>query len=339
MIRYLLPEKGNFYKANLHCHTTMSDGEGTPEEVKETYKKAGYSIIAFTDHDVLLSHQDLTDESFLALNGFEFAVGEFNKHWDLTKCCHLNLIALDENNLIQPAWHRTEYLYGSNRFQRDKVKFDPNVPDFLRCYSAECVNDVIRLGKEHGFFVTYNHPAWSLENYEQYSKYVGMDALEIINTSSCNQGYFDVNPTQYDDLLRQGKHIFCVAGDDNHSQAPVDDPRCDRFGGFTMFKAPELTYKAIASALVKGEFYASEGPEIKALWYDDETKILHVETSEAVRITCTTAARRGRIADRSKVGGTVCSADFKLDQLDGYARVTVRDVNGKCAFSNAFWDI
>ena len=30
---YLLPEKGNFYKANLHCHTVVSDGALTPEQV------------------------------------------------------------------------------------------------------------------------------------------------------------------------------------------------------------------------------------------------------------------------------------------------------------------
>ena len=34
MKKYLLPESGNFYKANLHCHTKVSDGAMTPEEVK-----------------------------------------------------------------------------------------------------------------------------------------------------------------------------------------------------------------------------------------------------------------------------------------------------------------
>ena len=35
---YLLPgseQKGSYYKANLHCHTTFSDGRLTPEEVKK----------------------------------------------------------------------------------------------------------------------------------------------------------------------------------------------------------------------------------------------------------------------------------------------------------------
>ena len=45
MRKYLLPETGSFYKANLHCHTVLSDGNKTPEEVKEAYQKLGYSIV------------------------------------------------------------------------------------------------------------------------------------------------------------------------------------------------------------------------------------------------------------------------------------------------------
>ena len=36
MKKYLLPKTGNFYKANLHAHTDMSDGRNTPEEVTKT---------------------------------------------------------------------------------------------------------------------------------------------------------------------------------------------------------------------------------------------------------------------------------------------------------------
>ena len=41
MRKYLLPETGSFYKANLHCHTVISDGRRTPEEVKALYKGGG----------------------------------------------------------------------------------------------------------------------------------------------------------------------------------------------------------------------------------------------------------------------------------------------------------
>ncbi len=42
MRKYLLPKEGSFYKANLHCHTTVSDGGMTPEEIKNLFKSKGY---------------------------------------------------------------------------------------------------------------------------------------------------------------------------------------------------------------------------------------------------------------------------------------------------------
>ena len=37
MRKYLISNEGQFYKANLHCHTTFSDGKRTPQEIKEIY--------------------------------------------------------------------------------------------------------------------------------------------------------------------------------------------------------------------------------------------------------------------------------------------------------------
>ena len=49
MRNVLIPEAGNgmnFYRANLHCHTTISDGKKTPEEVKDNYEKnQGLAIV------------------------------------------------------------------------------------------------------------------------------------------------------------------------------------------------------------------------------------------------------------------------------------------------------
>ena len=56
--RVLLPENG-FYKANLHSHTTVSDGALTPEEAKKAYQAEGYSIVAFTDHHKYAWHREL----------------------------------------------------------------------------------------------------------------------------------------------------------------------------------------------------------------------------------------------------------------------------------------
>lgn len=54
MKKFLLPENGQFYKANLHCHSIVSDGKRTPEEIKQIYMEKGYAIVAYTDRGVLV---------------------------------------------------------------------------------------------------------------------------------------------------------------------------------------------------------------------------------------------------------------------------------------------
>ena len=103
MKKYLLPQSGSFYKANLHCHSTFSDGEWTPEEIKENYKKQGYSVVAFTDHNLYLSHQELSDEEFLALNGVEININDENHPSKYAKTCHICMIAVEPDNLMHPC--------------------------------------------------------------------------------------------------------------------------------------------------------------------------------------------------------------------------------------------
>ena len=41
------------YKANLHAHTTASDGDVTLSDMVQAYYDAGYDILAITDHGVI----------------------------------------------------------------------------------------------------------------------------------------------------------------------------------------------------------------------------------------------------------------------------------------------
>ena len=59
------------YKANLHCHTTDSDGHVSPEEMKRQYKERGFSVLAYTDHAYMRDRTSLSDENFVAISGYE----------------------------------------------------------------------------------------------------------------------------------------------------------------------------------------------------------------------------------------------------------------------------
>ena len=47
MRRSFFPQGGRFYKTNLHCHTVISDGSLTAEQIKEAYLENGYHAVAF----------------------------------------------------------------------------------------------------------------------------------------------------------------------------------------------------------------------------------------------------------------------------------------------------
>ena len=329
MRKYLISEKGQFYKANLHCHSTFSDGKQTPEELKKLYMAHGYSIIAFTDHDVLIPHPELKDENFLPLNGLEYEINDKmldGQEFDDIKTCHFCAIALEEDNLFQPCWHRNGYQFGGALAHRDEVKFDDSLPDYVRAYTSERITDMMLTCREKGFFVTYNHPVWSLENYNEYCSYHGMHAMEMCNYGCWIAGFDEYNPQTYDDMLRNGEKIYCIMTDDNHNI----NNSC---GAYTMIKAEKLEYRTITKALENGDFYCSQGPEIKELWYEDGR--IYITCSSAKEVTCVSGRRK--IGVWRNGGSPVTEANFPVSSKDGYLRFTVTDESGLHANTNAYF--
>lgn len=331
MRKYLLPENGNFYKANLHCHTTVSDGRKTPAEIKQMYLEQGYSIVAYTDHDVFVHQDHLTDESFLALHATEIQIDEkpiINKPKSQYKTCHLCFIAIDPKTNKHPWKYQSKFYANVTSELTGDTVFEENEYSHPRIYSHECINEIIKSARENGFFVTYNHPSWSLQDSSDFMYYEDLCAMEITNYSCIVGGFLDYNPRVYDEMLRDGKKLFCIAADDNHNAAN------DSFGGFTVIKADKLEYESVTKALKNGDFYASQGPVINALWYED--KHVHIECENAKEIYYSTARTMG-YAKRSVDGSPVKSADFPVDHFDRYFRITVVDFDNNIANTNAYF--
>ena len=326
MKKYLLPPTGRFYKANLHCHTTVSDGKSTPEEVKECYKNLGYDIVAYTDHDVLIGHNDLTDDTFLALNGVELSInGKGEPVWANMETCHLNFIALEPDNLKLVCWHRSKYRYANAVNYKDKVQIYEDEPDYERYYTGECISEMLQKGRDCGFFTVYNHPTGSMENYTHYMNYHNMHAMEMSN------GGNEYNPRVYDDMLRGGEKIYCVGGDDNHS-APDAPIGCG--WSWTMIKAEKLEYREITKALIEGNFYASDGPDIYELWVEDGE--MHVKCSDA-RMIEFTASNRTSKRFKTKGDSFINEASYTIHPDSKYVRVTITGPDGTHASSNAYF--
>jgi hypothetical protein len=74
MMDYLNPYAGcgaQWYKGNIHAHTTASDGRLSPEEMCEVYRRAGYDFLAITDHNTLTDTSPYSSSDFLTIPAVE----------------------------------------------------------------------------------------------------------------------------------------------------------------------------------------------------------------------------------------------------------------------------
>ena len=127
----------------------------------------------------------------------------------------------------------------------------------------------------------------------------------------------------FDDILRDGKKIYATMCDDSH--------RLERmFGGWVMINADRLDYNVIMDALQKGDFYCSTGPEIYSLTREENT--VTIKTSPAKRIALSTRGRRCDVL----WGNGIEEATFELQPNDGYFRITVDDMYGNHAHTQAY---
>jgi len=100
-----------------------------------------------------------------------------------------------------------------------------------------------------------------------------------------------------------------------------------------MIKAPKLEYTAITNALLEGNFYASEGPEICDLWYEDGK--IHVTCKGVESIRLNAGVRRTEVLYAENQPLT--NASFNVNEDDIYVRITLTDKAGKHANTSAYF--
>ena len=314
----LLKTNGPWFKANLHCHTTLSDGKMTAEQVKEHYKANGYSIVAYTDHSKFAWYPELQDADFLPVAGVEtaFTCLDLNNKPLKYKLCHINFWAKDPET--------AEYI--------------PEEPT----YDVGVINRYIAAMKKKGWLCGLNHPAWSRQTTEEVNGITGINTFEVYNHGSFALYNNGDGQSHYSLYLAEGKRAWAIAVDDNHAgynedgTMPVTD---DTLGGYIMMSMPELTYENFADALEQGRFYASTGPEIKQLYIDEERDVLVLDCSPVQRVIVsgvhTVKAHRVDAAD-----DTITHAEIPLAPIrakEPFIFIQLMDTSGKRAYPQPYW--
>ena len=335
MKKIYFSKTGNQFKANLHCHTTYSDGVLTPEEVKKIYKEKGYQIVAYTDHNVMYDHSDLNDENFLAMIGSEIDVYKPDGY-PKEACYHINFYPRASGQTAIPCYNPKHIRHGKLIEELRRTQAHIGGEDFVRTY--ENMPQVINAYAEAGYIAQINHPVWSLQTARDYLPLKNVTLLEIYNHGNFVSGYDEFDTQLWDELLRAGVRWVATSSDDNHNEAPLDSHWSDSFGGFTVIQAEKLTQEAVVKALEEGKCYASTGPLFQHIEMEDGK--LRVECSPVRKIMVNTGGRKGFAAYPQKGQDTLTSAEFDLSNLvEGvYARITLIDAEGNRAWSQPIFD-
>jgi hypothetical protein len=289
--------EGKWFRGNIHAHTTVSDGTVTPEKQAEDYRAQGYDFLALTDHNVMPTHAALTRDDFLMMPGWERDIP-----YGTTKCIHL--VGLFPQGTPDDTFVRRE-------------RGNPETMS---------MQDLVDEMKGEGQFVVLAHPVWSRMEPEEIRALKGIDAIEVFNTGTerlCHAGRAEIH---WDMLLREGKRVMCIACDDTHGKTA----KSDRFGGWIMLNAKELTKAAVLEALRAGNYYASMGPELREVYVQDG--MVHVECSPCSEIHVISYPPRGKA--HYAEGELLQTLDYPLKGGERYVRVECVDEKGNTAWSN-----
>ncbi len=238
---------GNWYKGNLHLHTSASDGTYTAEAHIRGYREMGYDFLAITDHNIAVTDFERPAKGdFLVLSGMEVDV--------------------------RAAHNGKNY-----HFVVPEAKALPPIPKGM---TPQEVLDMI--GKVGGLAILA-HPYWSGLTLDDMLAVEGYIGLEVFNTVCERETARGLSRVHWDSLLQVGRTPLGFATDDAHCNRTYTS---ELFQGWIMAKAPRLEEKSILESIKRGRFYSSRGPVIRNVKVKDGVVRVSSSPVVAINFVC-----------------------------------------------------
>ncbi len=286
-------------KGGLHCHTTRSDGSGSPKDVIQLHVENDYDFLALTDHRFYNYENFDPGSDIVIVPGMEL---DGNLPDPGVHCFHTVCIGPAKEN--------------GNGFDQDQRFASLNVT------CQEEYQPLLDMAHANNNMTIYCHPEWSNTPSHEFDRLEGNFAMEIWNSGCVIENEEDADAACWDDLLRQGKKIYGVATDDGHAM----HQHCV---GWVRVNA-EKNLDSILAALKNGAFYSSTGPEIYDFYVEDGKAVVKCSPVDRVRFHYGFAPTR--IVDGN--GDTIESAEFNIPDYYTYIRATIIDDEGRKAWTN-----
>lgn len=289
--------KRKMLKGNLHCHTTRSDGKGTPENVIRQFEHAGYDFLALTDHCIYNYKNYAEDSDLLIIPGTEMD-------------CDLPGVGIHCIHTVVLGPEKAD----GNGYEQDE-RFES--PALEKAEQAQPMFDDILA---HNNIAIFCHPDWSSNTSEEVQAVSGYSMIEVWNSGGVIEFDMDHSAPRWDELLLNDRHIWGVATDDGHLLY-------DHCHGWVRVNA-EKNVASVLDALKTGAFYASTGPEIYDFFVEDGVATVLCSPCARVRF------RHFRVPYPTQYGNNMTGASQKLFEGTNYIRAEVVDNEGHVAWTN-----
>jgi len=236
------------YRANLHTHTRQSDGLHSAARVIDAYHRAGYHILALTDHDAV--------------------TWPWNEHGRDPE--ELGMLAV-QGNEISHAHHIGSYFCDYNIVSRRYLPVIGGIGSAANVTEEEILTGI---ADSDGLAVFF-HPGYHGNPPQFYtslfSKFPHLIGMEVANGKLRLQDHeiWDTVLT----MLMPERPVWGFANDDLHIMWHLGR-------AFNVFPLPELCEAEIRSAMERGSFYFSYGsaaPVIRSILVDNEGGIVAID--------------------------------------------------------------
>ena len=295
----------NWYKGNIHTHTTESDGDAEPEKVVGWYRRHGYDFLVLSDHNHLtLFEYGEGKRRFkrpLMIPGEEVSANIKNG----TVPIHLGGIGI--TRVVEPI---------------DAGEIVPTI--------QANVDAIIQAGG----IAAINHPnfKWAFDH-EAIKQVKGASLLEVYNGHPVTNVYGGPGKASYDQIwdgvLSAGRVIFGVATDDSHKYHDFEPKMSNPGRGWVVVRAAAFTSEAIVDSLASGEFYSSTGVTLTELESTQEHVRLMIERESSLIYTTRFTGKDGAVL--AEVAGL--EAVYRIRGDEGYVRAVVVNSGGNRAWT------
>ena len=296
--------ESKWYKGNLHCHTTESDGDVSPQEVVDWFRDRGYDWLVLSDHNrlTILPEDVDTPQSGkpLMIPGEELTV----QLEDQEKAVYVNCVGI--SRAVEPI----------------------NAAEILPTVQAN-VDAVLGAGGIAILSAPYYRPEFDPLTLKEIE---GASLMDIFNAHPM---IVEGDPRTFsfeelwDGILSSGKTIFGTATDDAHHFVEFGPDKANPGRAWVVTRAAELSAEAIVESLARGDFYSSTGVSLREVQVSKEALSLEIaQTGEQSYVT--TFIGRGGAVLGEKAG---LEPSYRIRGDEGYVRARVTSSDGARAWT------